>query len=139
MWLFGFLAWRGRRGTERSLNCRFPGVESAVSRLAPRPWLMIHGQRDTYIGSEIARDLFEHGEDPKELWLVPNAKHNRCRETAPDAYAAKLVGFLERYAPRRPFVASTEVVSRHTRLPSEFALPLVASALAREVATPIPG
>ncbi len=81
MWLFGFLAWTGRRGTERSLNCRFPGVESAVARLAPRPWLMIHGQRDTYIGPEIAQDLFDHGKDPKELWLVPNAKHNRCRET----------------------------------------------------------
>jgi len=139
MWLFGFLAWRGRRGTERSLNCRFPGVESAVARLAPRPWLMIHGQRDTYIGPEIARDLFDHGQDPKELWLVPNAKHNRCRETAPDAYAAKLECFLERFAPRRPLVPSTEVVSRHTRLASDFAHPLVSSALAREVATPIPG
>ena len=102
MWLFGFLAWRGRLGTERSLNCRFPSVEAAVARLAPRPWLMIHGERDTYIGPEIAQDLFDHGEDPKELWLVPNAKHNRCRETAPDAYAAKVLGFLERYAPRRP-------------------------------------
>ena len=37
---------------------------------APRPWLMIHGQRDTYIGPEIARHLFDHGQDPKELWLV---------------------------------------------------------------------
>ena len=93
MWLFGFLAWTGRRGTERSLDCRFPSVEAAVARLAPRPWLMIHGERDTYIGPEIARNLFDHGEDPKELWLVPDAKHNRCRETAPDAYAAQAPRF----------------------------------------------
>ena len=73
------------RHAERSLNCRFPSVEAAVARLAPRPWLMIHGQRDTYIGPEIARTLFDRGENPKELWLVPDAKHNRCRETRSDA------------------------------------------------------
>jgi uncharacterized protein len=139
MWLFGFLAWRGRRGTEVALNCRFPGVESAVARLAPRPWLMIHGERDTYIGPQIARSLFNHGQEPKELWLVPSAKHNRCRETAPEAYANKLVGFLERYAPRRPVMVPAEVVSRHTRVASDFAHPLVAAALTREVAAPIPG
>ncbi len=55
LWLYGLLAWIGRRGPERSLNCRFPSVEAAVARLAPRPWLMIHGERDTYIGPEIAR------------------------------------------------------------------------------------
>jgi uncharacterized protein len=139
MWLFGFLAWRGRLGTERSLNCRFPSVEAAVGRLGPRPWLMIHGGRDTYIGPEIARSLFDRGEEPKELWLVPNAKHNRCRETAPETYAVRVLSFLERYAPRRPVLAPTEVVSRHSVLTSEFAHPLVPSALAREVATPISG
>jgi pimeloyl-ACP methyl ester carboxylesterase len=139
MWLFGFLAWRGRLGTERSLNCRFPSVEAAVARLAPRPWLMIHGERDTYIGPEIARNLFDQGDDPQELWLVPNAKHNRCRETAPDDYAEKVLSFLERYAPRRPLRAPAEIMSRHSVLTSDFAHTLVPSALAREVATPISG
>ena len=72
MWLYGFLARTARLCTERSLRCRFPSVEAAVSRLTPRPWLMIHGQRDTYIGPEIAQTLFDRGEDPKELWLVPD-------------------------------------------------------------------
>ena len=76
------LAWSARRQAERRLNCRFPSVESAVARLAPRPWLMIHGGRDAYIGPEIARACSNHGKNPKELWLVPEAKHNRCRETA---------------------------------------------------------
>ena len=140
MWLFGFLAWRGRRGTEQSLRCHFPSVEAAVARLAPRPWLMIHGERDTYIGPEIAQNLFDHGQAPRELWLVPNAKHNRCRETAPDAYAAKVLGFLERYAPRRPLLAPAESTARRSVLTSDFAAhTLVPSALAREVATPISG
>ncbi len=139
MWLFGFLAWRARRGTERSLNCCFPGVEAAVARLAPRPWLMIHGERDTYIGPEIARGLFDHGKAPKEFWLVPRAKHNRCRETAPDVYDAKVLNFLERYAPRRPLSAPSEIASRHRRIINDFTHSLATSSLSREVAAPISG
>jgi pimeloyl-ACP methyl ester carboxylesterase len=147
-WVYGLLAWTGRRWTERSLNCRFPSAEAAVARLAPRPWLMIHGQRDTYIGPEIARTLFEYGKDPKvfeygkdpkELWLVPEAKHNRCRQTEPDAYATRLVGFLDRFAPRRPLAAAIETVTTHSGLSSDFAHQLAPAALAREVATPISG
>ena len=138
MWLYGFLAKTARLCTQRSLKCRFPSVEAAVSRLTPRPWLMIHGQRDTYIGPEIAQALFDLGADPKELWLVPEAKHNRCRETAPDAYVARLQDYLERFAPRRPRAATAEVVSAHRVIASDFAHQL-APALSREVAAPIPG
>src|SRR5262249_15284537 len=111
LWLFNMLAWTGRLVTERSLKCRFPSAEAAVARMAPRPWLMIHGQRDTYIGPEIAQKLFEYARKPKELWLVPDAKHNRCRETDPEAYAARIGSFLERFAPRRPLSEKPEVVS----------------------------
>jgi len=137
-WLFSVLAWTGRHATERALNCRFPSVEAAVARLAPRPWLMIHGQRDTYIGPQIAQTLFDYGKDPKELWLVPDAKHNRCRETDPESYATRLLSFLERFGPRRPWREATPTVSTKTGLGSDFAHQL-APALAREVATPIPG
>ncbi len=34
---------------ERRLQCRFPSVEAAAARLAPRPWFMIHGEADSYI------------------------------------------------------------------------------------------
>jgi pimeloyl-ACP methyl ester carboxylesterase len=101
LWIFRFLAWAGRVRSEKRLNCRFPDVERAVARLAPRPWLAIHGARDAYIGPEIARTLFAEAGEPKELWVVPEAKHNRCREVAPDEYAARLGAFLARFAPRR--------------------------------------
>ena len=84
-----------------------------MARLAPRPWLMIHGERDTYIGPEIAQRPVRSRQGPKELWLVPEAKHNRCRETDPDAYAAQAPGFSRTIRPRRPLAAPTEVVSRH--------------------------
>jgi pimeloyl-ACP methyl ester carboxylesterase len=105
-WLYRLLARSGRRRSERRRGCRFPDLEKAVARLAPRPWLAIHGQRDTYISPEIVEEVFEHGNGPRELWLVPDAKHNRCREREPEAYAGRLLDFVDRYAPRRPITES---------------------------------
>jgi pimeloyl-ACP methyl ester carboxylesterase len=104
-WFFNLVAWTGRRHTEHRLNCRFPSVEAAAARLAPRPWLMIHGESDSYISPEIAQVLFDRGKEFKELWLVKDAKHNRCRETDPAGYAMRIERFLERFAPRRPWLA----------------------------------
>jgi alpha-beta hydrolase superfamily lysophospholipase len=108
-WLYRVLARAGRRRSARRRGCRFPDVEKAVARLAPRPWLMIHGQRDTYISPEVVEELFERGNGPKELWLVPDAKHNRCREREPEAYAGRLLDFIDRFAPRRPITESPQV------------------------------
>ncbi|HYH66103.1 MAG TPA: alpha/beta fold hydrolase [Urbifossiella sp.] len=100
-WVYIFVGWAARIRSEKRLSCRYPGIERAVSRLAPRPWLMIHGAKDTYIGPAIARSLFARAGDPKEFWLVPLAKHNRCRQVQPEAYAERIKQFFGRYAPRR--------------------------------------
>jgi hypothetical protein len=96
-----------------------------VGRLAPRPWLAIHGQRDTYIPAEIVEECFERGDGPKELWLVPDAKHNRCREREPEAYAGRLLDFIDRYAPRRPITESPESESEAESEPESVASPAV--------------
>lgn len=98
-WVFRYVAWAGRIRSERRLNCRYPDVERAVARLSPRPWMMIHGEKDAYIAPAIARSLFAQGGPPKELWIVPKAKHNRCREVEPERYAERLASFLGLYAP----------------------------------------
>ncbi len=100
-WIYIFVGWAARIRSQRRLSCRYPSIERAVSRLAPRPWLMIHGAKDTYIGPDIARKLFARAGDPKDFWLVPLAKHNRCREVQPEAYAERIELFFGRYAPRR--------------------------------------
>jgi len=102
--IYNFVGWAARIRSQKRLSCRYPSIERAVSRLAPRPWLMIHGAKDTYIGPEIARKLFASAGDPKEFWLVPLAKHNRCREVQPEAYAERIKLFFGRYAPRRALV-----------------------------------
>ena len=144
IWIFRFVAWAGRVRSERRLNCRFPDVERAVSRLSPRPWLMIHGEKDAYIGTSIARTLFAEASEPKELWIVPKAKHNRCREMGPEAYSARVIDFLRRFAPRRQLdqveSSNSGLVSDRLADPTQADLPhgdLSSSALVGEVATPV--
>jgi uncharacterized protein len=99
--VFEFLGWAARFKTQRKLHCRYANVERGAARLAPRPWLAIHGQKDAYIGVDIAKALFERAGDPKELWIVDGAKHNRCREKDPVAYLARVTTLVGRFAPRR--------------------------------------
>jgi pimeloyl-ACP methyl ester carboxylesterase len=98
--VFGMLSWVAQRRAERRLSCRLPHIEKAAAQLAPRPWLMIHGAKDAYIGPEIAERLWAEAGEPKELWIVPGAKHNRCREVDPVNYDGRIASFLARYAPR---------------------------------------
>ncbi len=98
--IFEFLGWSSRIRTEWKLKCRYSDVERGVARLAPRPWLAIHGQKDAYIGVDIARALFDRAGEPKELWIVEGAKHNRCREKNPALYLARVSSFVRRFAPR---------------------------------------
>jgi pimeloyl-ACP methyl ester carboxylesterase len=99
--IFSFAAWAGRITTERQRGRSYPKLERAARKLGPRPWLLIHGEKDAYIGPQIALGLFAHAGEPKESWIVPRAKHNRCREKDPAAYRARLVEFFTRYAPRQ--------------------------------------
>jgi pimeloyl-ACP methyl ester carboxylesterase len=103
--VYVFAAWAGRVTAQRRRGRVYPSLERAVARIAPRPWLLIHGERDVYIGPEIALDLFGYAGSPKESWIVPGAKHNRCREADPARYRKHLAGFLTRHAPRRTPVA----------------------------------
>jgi pimeloyl-ACP methyl ester carboxylesterase len=137
-WIYGVIAALARWHTQLRLHCKFPSAERAAARLAPRPWLMIHGERDSYIGPEIARNLFRRGKAFKELWLVPDAKHNGCREADPQGYIARTLSFLERFAPRRPWVAqplATALGGPHVALADEFS----PANLPNEVASPLVG
>jgi pimeloyl-ACP methyl ester carboxylesterase len=120
-WVYMMVAASARRQTERRLKCLFPSVEAAAAALSPRPWLMIHGERDEYISPQIARGLFRCGRKSNELWLVPGARHNRCRQADPAAHAARIVEFLGRIAPRRPAPARATVVAAAAEIPSDFA------------------
>lgn len=47
----------------------------SIARLSPLPVLIVHGQDDRTIPPENARLLHDAAGAPKELWLLPNARH----------------------------------------------------------------
>jgi dipeptidyl aminopeptidase/acylaminoacyl peptidase len=96
-WYYGLYANTALRRLEQENQCRFPPVESALPRLAPRPLLMIHGGADTYIKPEMARSLFARARRPKEFWLVDGAKHNHALPVAGDAYRQRVLAFFRTY------------------------------------------
>jgi dipeptidyl aminopeptidase/acylaminoacyl peptidase len=46
-----------------------------VSRIAPRPLLIIHGDEDPTVPVQHAEMLFEAAREPKELWRLPGVGH----------------------------------------------------------------
>lgn len=96
---YGLIGRNALRRIGRARGCRFPHLERALPKLSPRPWLMIHGEGDTYIKPEMARALFDLAAEPKELWLVEGAKHNQALHLAGDEYRRRVLEFFQRHLP----------------------------------------
>jgi pimeloyl-ACP methyl ester carboxylesterase len=99
------------RRIEHHRRCRFADVESAMAQLAPRAILMIHGEGDTYIRPEMARALFERCSGPRELWVVPGARHNQALHVAEDSYRRRVLEFFDRYLADLPTGSSAAAKS----------------------------
>lgn len=77
-------------------GCRFVHIERVLPKLGNRPVLLISGNRDNYVGPEIARHLYERiDSDHTELWLVPQARHNQARETSPQEYDQRIIAVFD--------------------------------------------
>lgn len=96
-WYYGLIGLNALRRIERERHCRFPHLERALRKLAPRPLLMIHGGGDTYIKPEMARTLFGYARDPKEFWLVEGAKHNQGLQVAGEEYRRRVLEFFQQH------------------------------------------
>ena len=92
-----FLRWAVFKVAGRQLRCTFPSVRKALMRMPPRPILFVHGERDSYISVDHVRDLYALAGQPKELWIVPKARHNQAVMASPDQYAHRTVAFFDRY------------------------------------------
>jgi hypothetical protein len=79
----------------RKRQVRYPSLESAMSRLN-RPLFMIHGAKDTYIPVELTEKIFGLARQPKELWIVADARHNQAINLATEAYHARLSQFFQK-------------------------------------------
>lgn len=61
------------------------------------PILYIHGESDTFVPTELTKDLYRHTSSDAELYLVPNAKHGESIALDEDKYNMKIDQFLNRY------------------------------------------
>ena len=95
MHLLGLLARIAIRRVETERGCHYPVLEPAVTKLAPRALLMIHGGADSYIKPEMARALFDRAGEPREFWLVEGAKHNQAMNVANGEYQRRVLAFFD--------------------------------------------
>lgn len=101
-WFYALVGRAGLKRVRREKGFRFPALEHALRRLAPRPLLMIHGGADTYIKPDMARALFRQARPPKEFWLVEGAKHNQALQVAGDEYRRRVLEFFETHLAQDP-------------------------------------
>ena len=92
-----FLRWCLFITCRIKFKCVFPSVRKALLRMVPRPILLIHGERDSYIPVDQSKLLYALSAQPKYLWVVPGAKHNRSVAVGPEEYADRTVQFFDRY------------------------------------------
>lgn len=94
---FRFYRWMVVGMAEVKLKCRFPSTRKVLNRMTPRPLFFIHGKKDSYIRLEQAMRIYKQAKEPKFIWIVPKAKHNRSVEVAPELYSRRTVAFFKEY------------------------------------------
>lgn len=115
-----FLRWLLFRECTRRFNCRFPSVRKAVVRMGPKPILLIHGEKDSYIPIAQSQALYDLAAGPKSLWIVPGAGHNKSVLVAPKIYAERVLCFFDEHLAvrRRATRTITQRTMRHEELSS---------------------
>jgi len=96
-WYYGLIAHEGIRRIQRERGVRYPHLESAVARIAPRPLLMVHGEKDSYIKPSMALELYRFAREPKDFWLVAGARHNQAVDLVPEEYRRRVRGFFDEF------------------------------------------
>lgn len=68
-----------------------------IPKISPRPVFIIHGRYDSLVPAAQAKLLFKKAGEPKEIWIVPGAKHNKCAEVGGFEYKQRLADFFRKY------------------------------------------
>jgi len=65
-----------------------------IGQISPRPILIIHGLDDYVLPVANSERNFAAAREPKELWLVPGAKHAESHSVEREQYEQKVVKFF---------------------------------------------
>lgn len=80
-----------------SVNPEHYSPKYNIPKISPRPVFIIHGRYDNLVPAAQAKMLFKRAGEPKEIWLVPGAKHNKCAEVGGFEYKQRLMDFYKKY------------------------------------------
>jgi dipeptidyl aminopeptidase/acylaminoacyl peptidase len=80
-----------RKGFNRTDACP---VE-VISRIAPRPLLLVHSTTDEHIPLAQAQRLFSAAGQPKILWLMEGESHDSIRKRTLEGHASDIVAFFD--------------------------------------------
>lgn len=72
------------------------------------PIFFIHGDRDSFVPSEMAFSNYAATQGPRELWLVKGATHVESFWLDPQRYQRHIVGFLQQYLPLKTTQLNTK-------------------------------
>lgn len=69
-------------------------VTKSLSMISPRPILLIRGEDDKRIVPAQIEAFYDSANEPKALWIVPHAGHGSTWQADPEAYATRIISFL---------------------------------------------
>lgn len=81
--------------TRTSLSQAEPVRE--IGKIAPRPVLLIHGDRDHLVPVEHAYALYRAAGEPRTLWIAHGSGHVQARVDQPEKYYGQIAEFLEKW------------------------------------------
>lgn len=70
--------------------------KDVIGAIAPRAVFILGGTLDETVPEYMGRQLFAAAGSPKELWIVPGARHGDYVHVAPQEYRARLTDFFRR-------------------------------------------
>ncbi len=90
--LIRFWAEREVGGSIENIN-----AVNRISRISPRPVLLLHSTTDVVISPQSGELLFAAAGEPKELWQVAGIEHASFDTQQPDAFEQRMLSFFDRY------------------------------------------
>jgi uncharacterized protein len=105
-----------------------------IVHIAPRPILLIHGGKDSVVDPHDAPLLYAAAQEPKELWIVPDADHCGAYFADRPVYVKKVMDFLETHLKQQPMgprLVETEDAA-HAQLADREALEATSAFLAEQ-------
>lgn len=68
-----------------------------IGKIAPRPLLLIHGDRDHLVPIQHAYALYQSAGEPRTLWVASGSGHVQARVDQPEQYYEQIARFVDQW------------------------------------------